>query len=155
MWINLPSEIPTLWYTGSLKKVSLSGDQPARYVLAITPGLKVNTEPKASIPSTLTTISVFKNTISSRHICWDKCPVTPSPMLIDMPICKNETLHIGEGEKNYTQEKSDTLVDMVWHEKSSVFFMLTLTTIVEKRSTQLYFINSWQPCFKFLNCSNN
>ena len=63
-------------------------------------------------------------------------------MLIHMPICKNETLHIGEGEKNYTQEKSDTLVEMVWHEKSSVFFMLTLTTIVEKRSTQLYFINS-------------
>ena len=59
-----------------------------------------------------------------------------------MLICKNETLHIGEGEKNYTQEKSDTLLVMVWHEKSSVFFILTLIAFVEKRSTQLHFINS-------------
>ena len=56
-------------------------------------------------------------------------------MLIHMPICKNDTLHIGEGERNYTEEKSDTLVEMVWHEKSSIFFILTLITIVEKRST--------------------
>ena len=30
-------------------------------------------------------------------------------MLIHMPICKNDTLHIGEGERNYTEEKSDTV----------------------------------------------
>ena len=81
-------------------------------------------------------MSVFKNTKLKVVVTFVETNVTlcpPQCWFTYLPICKNETLHIGEREKNYTQEKSDTLVEMVWHEKSSVFFILTLITIVEKK----------------------